>query len=145
MYVLFPAFSDLSFEIICLMSDAILFQRLKYHTQVTVRSTRGKNARGRKISGIEPMPGEDKVSYSYKCIKCMNLTRNIFRLNSEKFRTFLGNISDRYKTIYAIYFALLIIGNVITVEHNCLKNCYLGLLAHFSSMQNVFRAMLLGD
>ena len=38
-----------------------MLQRLKYHTQVTVRSARGKNARGRKISGIEPMPGEDKV------------------------------------------------------------------------------------
>ena len=53
------------FRISCLMSDIILFQRLKYHTQVTVRSTRGKNARGRKISGIEPMPGEDKVSQKF--------------------------------------------------------------------------------
>ena len=35
--------------------------QLKYHTQIHVRSSRGKNARGRKISGIEPMPGEDKV------------------------------------------------------------------------------------
>ncbi|XP_008552655.1 WD repeat-containing protein 44 [Microplitis demolitor] len=35
--------------------------QLKYHTQIDVRSTRGKNARGRKISGIEPMPGEDKI------------------------------------------------------------------------------------
>ncbi|XP_043224187.1 WD repeat-containing protein 44-like isoform X2 [Amphibalanus amphitrite] len=35
--------------------------QLKYHTQIHVRSTRGKNARGRKISGIEPMPGEDKI------------------------------------------------------------------------------------
>jgi WD40 repeat protein len=35
--------------------------QLKYHTQIHVRSTRGKNATGRKISGIEPMPGEDKI------------------------------------------------------------------------------------
>uniref|UniRef100_T2MCM9 WD repeat-containing protein 44 n=1 Tax=Hydra vulgaris TaxID=6087 RepID=T2MCM9_HYDVU len=42
----------------CIFYDT---ERLKYHTQVTVRSSRGKNARGRKISGIEPMPGQDKV------------------------------------------------------------------------------------
>ncbi|XP_013402472.1 WD repeat-containing protein 44 isoform X3 [Lingula anatina] len=35
--------------------------QLKYYTLIHVRSTRGRNARGRKISGIEPMPGEDKV------------------------------------------------------------------------------------
>ncbi|KAK6617035.1 hypothetical protein RUM44_005392 [Polyplax serrata] len=32
---------------------------LKYHTTIHVRSTRGKNSTGRKISGIEPMPGEE--------------------------------------------------------------------------------------
>ncbi|XP_039276453.1 WD repeat-containing protein 44-like [Nilaparvata lugens] len=35
--------------------------QLKYHTQIHVRSTRGKNSTGRKISGIEPMPEEDKI------------------------------------------------------------------------------------
>lgn len=35
--------------------------QLKYHTQIHVRSTRGKNSTGQKISGIEPMPGEDKI------------------------------------------------------------------------------------
>lgn len=35
--------------------------QLKYHTQIHVRSSRGKNRIGRKISGIEPMPGEDKI------------------------------------------------------------------------------------
>ncbi|XP_019874908.2 WD repeat-containing protein 44 [Aethina tumida] len=35
--------------------------QLKYHTQIHVRSTRGRNSTGRKISGIEPMPGEDKI------------------------------------------------------------------------------------
>ncbi|VDI59749.1 WD repeat-containing protein 44 [Mytilus galloprovincialis] len=36
-------------------------EQLKYHTQIHVRSTRGKNAKGSKITGIEPLPGEDKV------------------------------------------------------------------------------------
>lgn len=35
--------------------------QLKYHTQIHVRSSRARKSRGRKISGIEPMPGEDKV------------------------------------------------------------------------------------
>ncbi|KAG8309150.1 WD repeat-containing protein 44 [Homalodisca vitripennis] len=35
--------------------------QFKYHTQIHVRSTRGKNSTGRKISGIEPMPGEEKI------------------------------------------------------------------------------------
>ncbi|XP_020904017.1 WD repeat-containing protein 44 isoform X2 [Exaiptasia diaphana] len=36
-------------------------ERLKYHTQWQVSPTRNKRSRGRKISGIEPMPGEEKV------------------------------------------------------------------------------------
>ena len=36
--------------------------QLKYYTMIHVRSTRGKNSQGRKVTGIEPMPGEDKVS-----------------------------------------------------------------------------------
>ncbi|KAK7090866.1 hypothetical protein V1264_010610 [Littorina saxatilis] len=35
--------------------------QLKYYTMLNVRSTRGKNARGRKVTGIEAMPGEDKI------------------------------------------------------------------------------------
>lgn len=35
--------------------------QLKYHTTIDVRSSRGRNATGRKISGVEPMPGEDKI------------------------------------------------------------------------------------
>lgn len=35
-------------------------QHLKYHTQIHVKSRHGKN-KGRKISGVEPLPGEDKV------------------------------------------------------------------------------------
>uniref|UniRef100_A0A8B9CN52 WD repeat-containing protein 44 n=1 Tax=Anser brachyrhynchus TaxID=132585 RepID=A0A8B9CN52_9AVES len=36
---------------------------LKYHTQIHVRSTRGRNRVGRKITGIEPLPGENKVLF----------------------------------------------------------------------------------
>ena len=37
-----------------------LCQHLKYHTQIHVKSRHGKN-KGRKISGVEPLPGEDKL------------------------------------------------------------------------------------
>ena len=36
--------------------------QLKYYTMIHVRSARGKNSQGRKVTGIEPMPGEDKVN-----------------------------------------------------------------------------------
>ncbi|ESO92849.1 hypothetical protein LOTGIDRAFT_120142 [Lottia gigantea] len=36
-------------------------EQLKYFTQIHVRSTRGKNAKGRKITGIEPLHSEDKL------------------------------------------------------------------------------------
>ncbi|XP_059485552.1 WD repeat-containing protein 44 isoform X3 [Neocloeon triangulifer] len=39
-------------------------ENLKYHTQIHVRSSRGRNSQGRKITGIEPMPGEDKILVS---------------------------------------------------------------------------------
>lgn len=42
----------------CLFFDT---EHLKYHTQIHVRSRRGKNSHGSKISGIEPLPGEDKL------------------------------------------------------------------------------------
>ena len=32
---------------------------------IHVRSSRGKNSQGRKVTGIEPMPGEDKVNICY--------------------------------------------------------------------------------
>jgi len=35
--------------------------QLKYYTMIHVRSARGKNSQGRKVTGIEPMPGEDKI------------------------------------------------------------------------------------
>uniref|UniRef100_A0A8C6DB45 WD repeat-containing protein 44 n=1 Tax=Moschus moschiferus TaxID=68415 RepID=A0A8C6DB45_MOSMO len=42
----------------CIFYDT---EHLKYHTQRHVRSTRGHNKVGRKITGIEPLPGENKV------------------------------------------------------------------------------------
>ena len=47
-----------SYDIYCFRVS--VSQHLKYHTQIHVRSRHGKN-RGRKISGVEPLPGEDKV------------------------------------------------------------------------------------
>eukprot|EP00053_Salpingoeca_punica_P012257 m.109738 g.109738 ORF g.109738 m.109738 type:complete len:714 (-) comp15900_c0_seq2:301-2442(-) len=35
--------------------------RLKYHTHIHVQSSRGRNAKGEKISGIEVLPGDDKI------------------------------------------------------------------------------------
>ncbi|XP_014351416.1 WD repeat-containing protein 44 [Latimeria chalumnae] len=42
----------------CIFYDT---EHLKYHTQIHVRSTRGRNRVGRKITGIEPLPGETKI------------------------------------------------------------------------------------
>ncbi|GAB1302690.1 WD repeat-containing protein 44 [Apodemus speciosus] len=42
----------------CIFYDT---EHLKYHTQIHVRSTRGRNKVGRKITGIEPLPGENKI------------------------------------------------------------------------------------
>lgn len=52
-------------------------ERLKYYTQIHARSTRGKNAKGRKISGIEPMPGKDKilVTSNDSRVRCVELPR----------------------------------------------------------------------
>ncbi|KAG5843470.1 WD repeat-containing protein 44-like [Anguilla anguilla] len=36
-------------------------EHLKYHTQIHVRSTRGRNRIGRKITAIEPLPRENKI------------------------------------------------------------------------------------
>ena len=40
-------------------------EHLKYYTQIHVRSTRGRNSKGRKITGIESLPNEDKVSFDH--------------------------------------------------------------------------------
>ncbi|CAK8671833.1 unnamed protein product [Clavelina lepadiformis] len=42
----------------CLFYDT---EHLKYHTQIHVRSSRGRNSKGHKITGIEPLPGEHKI------------------------------------------------------------------------------------
>ena len=36
---------------------------------IHVRSARGKNSQGRKITGIEPMPGEDKVKNRVEIVR----------------------------------------------------------------------------
>ena len=50
--------------------------QLKYHTTIHVRSARGKNSRGRKVTGIEPMPGKQFFLYLIKHIKLILLIRN---------------------------------------------------------------------
>ena len=35
--------------------------QLKYHTTIHVQSSRSKNGRGRKVTGIQAMPGEDRI------------------------------------------------------------------------------------
>ncbi|XP_061104154.1 WD repeat-containing protein 44-like isoform X2 [Conger conger] len=42
----------------CIFYDT---EHLKYHTQIHVRSTRGRNRIGRKITGIEPLSRENKI------------------------------------------------------------------------------------
>ncbi|XP_078482822.1 WD repeat-containing protein 44-like isoform X2 [Ciona intestinalis] len=42
----------------CLFYDT---EHLKYHTQIHVRSSRGRNTKGHKITGIEPLPAEHKI------------------------------------------------------------------------------------
>ena len=51
-----------------------LTDTLKYHTMIHVRSSRGKNSQGRKVTGIEPMPGEDKVCKPYLNIVIIDRT-----------------------------------------------------------------------
>ena len=41
---------------------------------IHVRSSRGKNSQGRKVTGIEPMPGEDKVCKPYLNIVIIDRT-----------------------------------------------------------------------
>ncbi|ELU01236.1 hypothetical protein CAPTEDRAFT_177177 [Capitella teleta] len=36
-------------------------EQLKYNTQINVKSTRGRNRRGRKITSVEALPGENKI------------------------------------------------------------------------------------
>jgi len=36
-------------------------EQLKYHTMIHVRSSRGRNRAGRKVTGVEQIPGEEKV------------------------------------------------------------------------------------
>ncbi|XP_039271162.2 WD repeat-containing protein 44-like isoform X1 [Styela clava] len=42
----------------CIFFDT---EHLKYHTQIHVRSSRGRNTKGHKITGIEPLQGEHKI------------------------------------------------------------------------------------
>ena len=51
--------------------------QLKYHTMINARSARGKNAEGRKVTGIEQMPGEDKVNTGLGLCQKIHFTQKI--------------------------------------------------------------------
>lgn len=72
--------------LLCSFSSVLFRQRLKYHTQWQVRAGRNKKARGRKISGIEPMPGEDKVTGQFSQVS--------FRFNINTLFTHATSRSD---------------------------------------------------
>jgi hypothetical protein len=61
-----PSFVD-QFAVVGTYDGRCIFystDQLKYHTAIHVRSAghhRRKHAAGRKVTGIEPMPGEDKI------------------------------------------------------------------------------------
>ena len=49
---------------------------------IHVRSARGKNSQGRKITGIEPMPGEDKVKNRVKIVWRMDIMIIFFLISA---------------------------------------------------------------
>jgi hypothetical protein len=61
-------------------------EHLKYYTQIHVRSTRGRNSKGRKITGIDSLPNEDKVTrYIYSLILMLTYPHFHFLLDFSDF------------------------------------------------------------
>ncbi|TSP36065.1 WD repeat-containing protein 44 [Bagarius yarrelli] len=82
----------------CIFYDT---ERLKYHTQIHVRSTRGRNRVGRKITGIEPLPGENKilVTSNDSRIRLYDLRDLSLSMNAELTATFNLSPSHDYSFI----------------------------------------------
>ncbi|ETE71934.1 WD repeat-containing protein 44, partial [Ophiophagus hannah] len=78
----------------CIFYDT---EHLKYHTQIHVRSTRGRNRVGRKITGIEPLPGENK----YKGY--VNSSSQIKASFSHDFTYIVSGSEDKYVYIWSTY------------------------------------------
>ncbi|XP_075043335.1 WD repeat-containing protein 44 [Mixophyes fleayi] len=101
----------------CIFYDT---EHLKYHTQIHVRSTRGRNKIGRKITGIEPLPGENKIlvtsndsrirlydlrdlSLSMKYKGCVNSSSQIKASFSHDFTYIVSGSEDKYVYIWSTY------------------------------------------
>nr|XP_048719467.1 WD repeat-containing protein 44 isoform X3 [Caretta caretta] len=95
-------------------------RHLKYHTQIHVRSTRGRNRVGRKITGIEPLPGENKIlvtsndsrirlydlrdlSLSMKYKGYVNSSSQIKASFSHDFTYIVSGSEDKYVYIWSTY------------------------------------------
>ncbi|XP_006872174.1 PREDICTED: WD repeat-containing protein 44 isoform X3 [Chrysochloris asiatica] len=95
-------------------------RHLKYHTQIHVRSTRGRNRVGRKITGIEPLPGENKIlvtsndsrirlydlrdlSLSMKYKGYVNSSSQIKASFSHDFTYLVSGSEDKYVYIWSTY------------------------------------------
>ncbi|XP_072126486.1 WD repeat-containing protein 44 isoform X1 [Mobula birostris] len=101
----------------CIFYDT---EHLKYHTQIHVRSTRGRNRVGRKITGIEPLPGENKIlvtsndsrirlydlrdlSISMKYKGYMNSSSQIKASFSHDYTYIISGSEDKYIYIWCTY------------------------------------------
>ncbi|KAF7662054.1 hypothetical protein LDENG_00247960 [Lucifuga dentata] len=101
----------------CIFYDT---ERLKYHTQIHVRSTRGRNKVGRKITGIEPLPGENKIlvtsndsrirlydlrdlSLSMKYKGYVNSSSQIKASFSHDYSFIISGSEDKYVYIWSTY------------------------------------------
>lgn len=101
----------------CIFYDT---EHLKYHTQIHVRSTRGRNRVGRKITGIEPLPGENKIlvtsndsrirlydlrdlSISMKYKGYMNSSSQIKASFSHDYTYIMSGSEDSYFYIWSTY------------------------------------------
>ncbi|XP_074061036.1 WD repeat-containing protein 44 [Macrotis lagotis] len=101
----------------CIFYDT---EHLKYHTQIHVRSTRGRNRIGRKITGIEPLPGENKIlvtsndsrirlydlrdlSLSMKYKGYVNSSSQIKASFSHDFTYIVSGSEDKYVYIWSTY------------------------------------------
>ncbi|XP_001374369.1 WD repeat-containing protein 44 [Monodelphis domestica] len=101
----------------CIFYDT---EHLKYHTQIHVRSTRGRNRVGRKITGIEPLPGENKIlvtsndsrirlydlrdlSLSMKYKGYVNSSSQIKASFSHDFTYLVSGSEDKYVYIWSTY------------------------------------------
>uniref|UniRef100_A0A8C5WEY5 WD repeat-containing protein 44 n=1 Tax=Leptobrachium leishanense TaxID=445787 RepID=A0A8C5WEY5_9ANUR len=101
----------------CIFYDT---EHLKYHTQIHVRSTRGRNRVGRKITGIEPLPGENKIlvtsndsrirlydlrdlSLSMKYKGCVNSSSQIKASFSHDYTYIVSGSEDKYVYTWSTY------------------------------------------